>query len=88
MLGFFVSRYFGRHSFGTLYGLIFAGFVIGIGVGPSFLGFGHDHFHSYDPVLRVFFVALLIAAALFLPLGRYAYAKGTESPLHAADAAR
>ena len=77
MLGFFVSRYFGRHSFGTLYGLIFAGFVIGIGVGPSFLGFGHDHFHSYDPVLKGFFVALIVAAALFLPLGKYVYPKGS-----------
>jgi MFS family permease len=78
MLGFFVSRYFGRHSFGTLYGLIFAAFVIGIGIGPSFLGFGHDHFHSYDPVLRVFFVALIVAATLFLPLGKYVYPKGTH----------
>ncbi|HXQ49902.1 MAG TPA: MFS transporter [Stellaceae bacterium] len=78
MLGFFVSRYFGRHSFATLYGLIFAAFVIGIGVGPSFLGFGHDHFHSYDPVLRAFFVALIIAAVLFLPLGKYVYPKGTQ----------
>ena len=78
MLGFFVSRYFGRHSFGTLYGLIFAGFTLGIGVGPSFLGFGHDHFGSYDPILRVFFVALLVAAALFLPLGKYTYPKSTR----------
>ena len=62
----------------TLYGLIFAAFVIGIGVGPAFLGFGHDHFHSYDPVLRVFFVALIIAAVLFLPLGKYIYPKGTQ----------
>ncbi len=76
MLGFFASRYFGRRSFGTLYGLIFALFVLGVGTGPAYLGFGYDHFHSYDPVLRVFFVMLIVAAALFLPLGKYTYPKG------------
>ena len=75
MLGFFVSRYFGRRSFGTLYGLIFALFVLGVGTGPAYLGFGFDHFHSYDPVLRVFLALLLLAAALFLLLGKYAYPK-------------
>ncbi len=78
MLGFFVSRYFGRRSFGTLYGLIFALFVLGVGTGPSFLGFGFDHFHSYDPVLRLFLALLLLAAGLFLFLGKYNYPKGTH----------
>lgn len=78
MLGFFVSRYFGRRSFGTLYGLVFAAFVIGIGVGPAFLGFGYDRFHSYDPTLRLFLVLLVLAALLFLPLGKYRYPKGSE----------
>lgn len=77
MLGFFVSRYFGRRSFGTLYGLIFALFALGIGLGPAILGFGFDRFHAYDPVLWVFFVVLLVAAALFLPLGKYHYPKGS-----------
>ena len=78
MLGFFVSRYFGRRSFGTLYGLVFAMFVFGVGTGPAYLGFGFDHFHSYDPVLQIFLVLLVIAAALFLPLGKYRYPKGSE----------
>lgn len=78
MLGFFVSRYFGRRAFGTLYGLIFACFTIGIGVGPAILGFGFDRYHSYDFILTVFIVMLIFAAALFLPLGKYHYPKGTE----------
>lgn len=78
MLGFFVSRYFGRRSFGTLYGLIFACFTIGIGVGPAILGFGFDRYHSYDFVLTIFIVMLVVATALFLPLGKYNYPKGTE----------
>jgi len=80
MLGFFVSRYFGRRSFGTLYGLVFAAFTIGIGVGPVILGYGFDHYHSYDQILRVFVVTLIVGALLFLPLGKYRYPKGTEEP--------
>ncbi len=77
MLGFFVSRYFGRRSFGTLYGLIFAVFAMGIGIGPAILGAGFDRFHSYDPVLWVYLGLLVLAALLFLPLGKYNYPKGT-----------
>ena len=78
MLGFFVSRYFGRRAFGILYGLVFAAFTIGIGVGPVILGIGFDAYHSYNQVLAGFFVALIVAALLFLPLGTYRYPKGTE----------
>jgi MFS family permease len=79
MLGFFVSRYFGRRSFGTLYGLIFGAFTTGVGIGPAFLGFGYDYFKSYDPILELFVVLLVISAALFLPLGKYRYPKGSET---------
>jgi MFS family permease len=79
MLGFFVSRYFGRRSFGTLYGLVFAAFTTGVGIGPAILGFGYDRFQSYDPILWLFLALLLFLAALFLPLGTYRYPKGRES---------
>jgi MFS family permease len=79
MLGFFVSRYFGRRSFGMLYGLVFGAFVVGVGTGPALLGLSYDHFHSYDPVLKLFLVLLVIAALLFLPLGKYLYPKGSET---------
>lgn len=76
MLGFFVSRYFGRRAFGMLYGLVFAAFTIGIGVGPVILGAGYDAYHNYNMVLGAFFFALIVAAALFLTLGKYNYPKG------------
>ncbi len=76
MLGFFASRYFGRHSFGTLYGLVFALFACGVGLGPAILGAGYDRYHSYDPVLWVYFIVLIVAALMFMPLGRYRYPKG------------
>jgi MFS family permease len=78
MLGFFVSRYFGRRSFGTLYGLVFAAFTIGIGVGPAILGWGFDAYHSYDQVLRIYVGSLVVAALLFLTLGKYRYPKGSD----------
>jgi MFS family permease len=79
MLGFFVSRYFGRRSFGVLYGLIFAAFTCGVGVGPAILGAGYDRFEkSYDPVLWAYLVATFIAATMFLSLGKYRYPKGAE----------
>ncbi|HEX3972050.1 MAG TPA: MFS transporter [Stellaceae bacterium] len=78
MLGFFASRYFGRRAFGTLYGLIFAAFTAGIGIGPVILGKGFDAYHSYNPVLGGYFIALIVAALLFLPLGAYRYRKGIE----------
>jgi MFS family permease len=78
MLGFFTSRYFGRRSFGTLYGLIFAAFTLGIGVGPAILGVGFDTYHTYNQVLGAFIVALIVASALFLTLGTYRYPKGSE----------
>jgi MFS family permease len=78
MLGFFASRYFGRRAFGTLYGLIFAAFTAGIGIGPVILGKGFDAYHSYNQVLGGYFIALIVAALLFLPLGTYRYPKGME----------
>ena len=57
MMDFFISRYFGRRAFGTLYGLIFSLFALGIGIGPAFLGSGYDHFHSYESVLWAFLVS-------------------------------
>jgi MFS family permease len=78
MLGFFVSRYFGRRAFGALYGLVFGAFVAGVGIGPAILGWGYDRFHSYNPVLQVFTAVLVVAALLFLPLGTYRYPKGSE----------
>jgi MFS family permease len=78
LLGFFVSRYFGRRSFGALYGMIFSCFTIGIGIGPAILGHNYDATHSYEGTLLAFVFVLLAAGALFLTLGRYNYPKGTE----------
>ncbi len=70
---YFVSRYFGVRSFGQIYGYLFAIFMIGVGVGPSLLGFSFDRWHSYAPMFIIFEFALLLACIIFVLLGPYQF---------------
>ena len=73
LMGFFLSRYCGIKAFGRIYGVSFAFFTLGNGIGALFGGLSFDHLHSYTPAFVGFAVALLVASALFLTLGKYAY---------------
>jgi MFS family permease len=73
MMAFFLSRYFGLKAYGKIYGVMFAIFTIGTGVGPFLSGRTFDAFHSYTPIFLVYEVALLITCALFVRLGPYPY---------------
>jgi MFS family permease len=73
LLPYFVSRYFGLRSFGQIFGYLFAVFMISVGMGPLFLGFSFDEWHSYGPMLVAFEFALLIACLIFLRLGAYRF---------------
>ena len=73
LLPYFVSRYFGIRSFGQVYGYLFAVFMIGVGVGPSLMGFSFDRWHSYGPMFVMFEFALLLSCVIFLLLGPYRY---------------
>lgn len=70
---YFVSRYFGLRAFGQIYGYLFAVFMVGVGVGPSLLGFSFDRWHSYAPMFLVFEAALFVACVTFLRLGPYRF---------------
>lgn len=70
---YFVSRYFGLRAFGQIYGYLFAVFMVGVGVGPSLLGFSFDHWHSYAPMFLMFEIALFVACLMFLRLGPYRF---------------
>lgn len=78
LLPYFVSRYFGIRSFGQVYGYLFAVFMIGVGVGPSLMGFSFDRWHSYGPMFVMFEFALFLSCVIFLLLGPYRF------PPHAA----
>src|SRR6185437_6924341 len=72
-MGFLISRYFGLKSFGQIYGWLFPAFTLGVGIGPALMGATFDRTHSYDPMLLIFFFALLVTVVLLSTLGPYAY---------------
>ncbi len=78
LMAFLVSRYFGLRHFGAVYGLMFALFSLGVGLGPWLMGLSHDYMKSYVPMMIVFEAALVLAIALLLVLGPYRYASARE----------
>jgi MFS family permease len=79
---YFVSRYFGLRAFGQIYGYLFAVFMVGVGVGPSLLGFSFDRWHSYAPMFLIFEAALFLACILFLRLGPYRFRVDDQPASH------
>ncbi|MDH7796536.1 MULTISPECIES: MFS transporter [unclassified Beijerinckia] len=79
LMGFLVSRYFGLRAIGTIYGILFAIFVIGSGVGPYLVSLSFEHAQSYAPVLEGFIVALLVVIAMMAFLGPYRYPVAHDS---------
>ena len=83
LMAFFLSRYFGLKAYGKIYGVMFAVFNIGTGLGPALSGLTFDRFHSYGPIFIVYEVALAITCLLFVRLGPYPYpaAKQDDAPI-------
>jgi predicted MFS family arabinose efflux permease len=75
VMAYLTSRYFGLRSFGTIYGLIFAGFGLAAGSGAYLMGVGFDATGSYALPLTLFCTATLIGAAVMLRIGPYQYEK-------------
>jgi len=74
LMAFFVGRYFGLRAFGAIYGLMFATFAIGSGLGSFLMGATFDLAHSYRPMLVVFMAALVASCGLIGRVGPYRYA--------------
>jgi MFS family permease len=72
-MAFLLSRYFGLKAYGKIYGVMFAVFGIGTGIGPALSGISFDRFHSYEPIFIVYAAILIITCALFIRLGPYPY---------------
>jgi predicted MFS family arabinose efflux permease len=84
MMGFFVPRYFGLRRFGQIYGVLFALFTVGGGLGVLLLGTLHSRLHSYDMAFLVCGIGLGTACVLTLAIGPYAFypaATPRERPL-------
>lgn len=68
---FFVRRYFGKVVFGRVYGIAFAIFIVGTGVGPLLMSASFDKFGSYGPGLLLFSGISVLIAVLALALPGY-----------------
>jgi cyanate permease len=87
LIAFLLSRYLGLKSFGRLYGLLFAMFSVGSGLGPVIMGKVFDASKSYDGALVLFAVSLVIACGCMSLLGPYQYPVAWRSR-SAGDAAK
>lgn len=73
VLAFMIKRYFGIVAYGKLYGVIFAVFQFGAGIGAAALPISRGQFGSYTPGLYAFGIVLVLAAVVFSRLGAYTF---------------
>jgi len=78
-LSYIIPRYYGYRSFGTIYGVIFAIFQLGSGLGIAAVGFSRDWLGSFRPSMWALAILTLLAGLLFSRLGPYRFPAGKLS---------
>jgi MFS family permease len=73
VLAFMIKRYFGIVAYGKLYGVIFAVFQFGAGIGAAALPMSRGYFGSYTPGLYAFGIILVLSAVVFSRMGAYTF---------------
>jgi predicted MFS family arabinose efflux permease len=86
VLAFLIKRYFGNVAYGRVYGVIFAVFYLGSGVGISALAQSYQTFGNYDVGLYIAAGVLVASALLLVLLPQYRYKVGAESAAQPATA--
>ena len=71
---YFALRFFGRLSYGKIYGLMMAVYTVGATSGPLMLGYLHDLTGNNRAGVLVLMAELGLTAVLFATLGAYRYA--------------
>lgn len=71
LMGYLVSRYFGMRSYGTIFGWLYAAFLIGAAGGPLLAGYLFDSTGNYIVALLISAGAMASAAVACLFLKRY-----------------
>lgn len=71
VVAYLTSRYFGMRAYAGLYAILYVCFAVGAGVAPLAFGYLRDLNQNYASALMISAVALPLASALFLLLGRY-----------------
>jgi predicted MFS family arabinose efflux permease len=86
LIAYLIARYFGMRAYTATYGVLYAFFSVGAGVGPLLFGWSFERTGSYRLILDVAFVVLLACGLSLLALGRYRYRRD-QTPDPAAIAA-
>lgn len=73
IIAYLTSRYFGLHSFGEIYGYLFAVFALAGALGPVLMAQGFDRTGSYTAPLIFFFFATITGVLLMTRLGPYRF---------------
>lgn len=71
LLAYLIARYFGRRSYGTIYGSFFTVIAFGGGIGPIVYGRVFDATGRYDMALLSGVGCLVLGSLALLTLGRY-----------------
>jgi len=71
LIGFMVSRYFGLRAFGSIYGSVFVGFLLGTSGGPFIYARTQEALGAYDPALFAMVGLMLAVGFMFLFMGPY-----------------
>lgn len=71
IMAYQMSRYFGLRAFAEIYSYILAAYTLGGVVGPLLMGISFDSTGSYQLILVIFIVAILVSVGLLLRLGPY-----------------
>ena len=70
-MSYLVSRYLPTDSYARNYGMIYAAFSLGAGLGPLFLSYVLEGLGAYTPGLVVIAVMILVAMSTLLTMGKY-----------------
>lgn len=84
---YLAARHFGMRNFGTLFGAITGLLLFGNGLAPAIANRVYDVTRSYDLVLAAIIVLCVLAAGLFLLLGKYPETEAAEEVVVADGAA-
>lgn len=78
VLSYIVPRYYGRKSFGKVYGVMFAVFQFSSAIGVLLVGISRSSYGSYAPAMFVMVGICLVSALLFARIGPYRYVSGVR----------
>ncbi|NTX24704.1 MFS transporter [Burkholderia cepacia] len=71
LLGYLISRYFGKQSYGRVFGWIFGAFIACLGLSPMVMAFLHARSGSYNVPLWVDAILMVVSALVLIRLPKY-----------------